>query len=295
MGFPRRKWAAICALIGVIGFVSWAVTPTPRLDALHYSFLVHDRSQDYTERGVSDLLEGFVPKAPLYSQKFAACEKVLVCGQNISSVGPYGQGARNSGNHGPDYAGTVFKCYLFTKIVGWVSSFRNYERIPRISWFGQIFHINPEWPMEFHHFERWTLPSISICDRIYDEISYILRNWPLKEDGEGSEPRSIGLDGGVIGALQREEQYDQADQRNDGGNPSDPIKAPGYPDLPFPEAPFIGVMLFFLGGWLSGWGMEKGKIYSHVCGWLVMVGGGAAFVLWALPYIAEVILPPPMP
>jgi hypothetical protein len=47
--------------------------------------------------------------------------------------------------------------------------------------------------------------------------------------------------------------------------------------------------LFFWGGWLTSRGLARGNAFAHIGGWLIMVAGGVAFLLWAIPYIANLL------
>jgi hypothetical protein len=113
--------------------------------------------------------------------------------------------------------------------------------------------------------------------------------------------RSIGLgcflclnSSGVRGDLriaQANSKEDQADKADDNRASRYQIEKLGYADLPFPEAPLGGAVLFFGGGWLTTRGLVRGNAFVHIGGWLAMVLGGVIFLLWALPYAADIVEP----
>ena len=103
------------------------------------------------------------------------------------------------------------------------------------------------------------------------------------------DPSTISFNRSLVGMGDAEIHHNESAEADYSGRSSKPIKFRGYPNLPFPEAPFGGAMAFLIGGWISGKGLEKGPFALWVLGWAIGLPGGLIFLLWALPYLATVV------
>jgi hypothetical protein len=101
-----------------------------------------------------------------------------------------------------------------------------------------------------------------------------------------SYPGSIGLNGRIIGVLNTKIDDANARQRNNRAQDGDCVKPYGYPDLPTPETPLVGAVLVLGGEWMNARGIVRGPLVAMLIGWVLMVCGGLALLLWALPKAA---------
>jgi hypothetical protein len=104
------------------------------------------------------------------------------------------------------------------------------------------------------------------------------------------EPRTIGYSRSKPSVEQAGTNENEAYDANDRRGPRQYIEPPGYIDLPVPEAPLGGAVLFFGGIWLTSWGFRRRVLgFAHIAGWIGFVAGGAVLLLWGIPYIADMV------
>jgi hypothetical protein len=155
-----------------------------------------------------------------------------------------------------------------------------------------------------------TVPTFRsfICSVVYDPVTirsgtaseilnvnliangFVFFNWESNFNSEGGYPSSIGGDGGSSAFAEAKINEYQGDNSGNRARSRNAVKPFGYPDLPVPEAPLGGALFFVGGAWLTSWGFRRKVLgLAHIAGWLAMVSGGVVLLLWAIPFLAEMV------
>ncbi len=137
------------------------------------------------------------------------------------------------------------------------------------------------------HFERGLMTGIS--DYESQKLGRPGDRIIIKLQTSRNDPSAIGFHGGSVGLYDAPIKEYKPEYGSSGGYRRNLVEVFGYSNLPFPEEPLFGVVVFILGSGLNEKGIRNGSSANLFGGWIIMVIGSVIVLGSVVPTLAAVL------